>query len=248
MSGRTPVAALSQKQWLDITASSNMPLYAVLSKVSDANPLREYYIHDGNDTPVGLYRATPYADWTETMPVIVRLDEHSPFLKWVEETEHKDWGWLARSPYNFEKIVDHLRGLVKVIVPGGQEVFFRYWDGKWFAEHLRYMGDDWREVMPPFAFYWVNSESFIVHIHAQSEVKKSPWWHVPQALIDTMLEKDQQPIVHNILQFLKDEYPEIYFRFDQEMIAAKVHRIVKNNNSRKEDIIEEVLIALKQAQ
>ncbi|WP_071825916.1 DUF4123 domain-containing protein [Phytobacter massiliensis] len=59
------------------------------------------------------------------MPVIVSLDEHSPFLNWIEKTEYKDWGWLARSPYDLERILTYLRGLVKVILPDGREVFFR---------------------------------------------------------------------------------------------------------------------------
>ncbi|BEA62396.1 DUF4123 domain-containing protein [Escherichia coli] len=118
--------SLPLRQWLDITATSNMPLYAILSNVSEAKPVREYYQHDGSQTPTGLYSATPYADWTEAMPMIVRLDENSPFLKWVETTEHKNWGWLARSPMPFERILQHLRGLIKVILPDGKEVFFRY--------------------------------------------------------------------------------------------------------------------------
>ncbi|CAD5737779.1 DUF4123 domain-containing protein [Escherichia coli] len=216
---------LSLHQWRDITATTGMPLYAILSGVSDACPIREYYRHDGSHTPVGLYSATPYANWTEIMPVIVPLDEHSPFLKWVESTECKDWGWLARSPYIFERILAYLRGLVKVILPEGKEVFFRYWDGVWFAEHLRYMGDDWRDVMPPFAFYLVNGEDFTVRIHTKGEVKTSPWWRVPQGLIDAMMQKDCTPRVNNALKTLQELKPDIFTLCDETLLAARLRRI-----------------------
>ncbi|EAM7548822.1 DUF4123 domain-containing protein [Salmonella enterica] len=220
--------SLPLRQWLDITATSNMPLYAILSNVSEAKPVREYYQHDGSQTPTGLYSATPYANWTEAMPMIVPLDERSPFLKWVETTEHKDWGWLARSPMPFERILQHMRGLIKVILPDGKEVFFRYWDGKWFAEQLRFMGDDWREVMPPFAFYLVNGEDFTVHITGQGEPKTSPWWRVPQALIDAMMQKDNTPLVEGVMKTLRELRPDIFHACDNAVLASRIRRILGN--------------------
>lgn len=220
--------SLPLRQWLDITATSDMPLYAILSNVSEAKPVREYYLHDGGQTPIGLYSATPYANWTEAMPMIVPLDERSPFLKWVETTEHKNWGWLARSPMPFERILQHLRGLIKVILPDGKEVFFRYWDGKWFAEQLRFMGDDWREVMPPFAFYFVNGEDFTVHITGQGEPKASPWWHIPQALIDAMMQKDNTPLVEGVMKTLRELRPDIFHACDNAVLASRIRRTLGN--------------------
>ncbi|ELJ8249291.1 DUF4123 domain-containing protein [Salmonella enterica] len=220
---------LPLRQWLDITATSTMPLYAILSNVSEAKPVREYYLHDGSQTPTGLYSATPYADWTEAMPVIVRLDENSPFLKWVETTEHKNWGWLARSPMPLERILQHMRGLVKVFLPDGNDVFFRYWDGKWLAEQLRFMGDDWREVMPPFAFYLVNGEDFTVHITGQGEPKASPWWRVPQALIDAMMQKDNTPLVEGVMKTLRELRPDIFHTCDNAVLASRIRRRLGNS-------------------
>ncbi|MWP62887.1 hypothetical protein GQ593_11110, partial [Gilliamella sp. Pas-s25] len=40
--------------WRAITATSSMPLYAVLSNVSDAQAVKNYYITDGSQTPYGL--------------------------------------------------------------------------------------------------------------------------------------------------------------------------------------------------
>lgn len=238
--------SLPLRQWLDITATSNMPLYAILSNVSEAKPVREYYLHDGGQTPTGLYSATPYANWTEAMPMIVPLDERSPFLKWVETTEHKNWGWLARSPMPFERILQHMRGLIKVILPDGKEVFFRYWDGKWFAEQLRFMGDDWREVMPPFAFYFVNGEDFTVHITGQGEPKTSPWWRIPQALIDAMMQKDNTPLVDSILRKLNDNHAELCEQFPERVLRQKITTRLRSTPQNIPVLMAELVASLQQ--
>ena len=54
---------LSLHDWVTITATSGMPLYAVLSNVSDAQAVKNYYITDGSQTPYGLYSQTPYSNW-----------------------------------------------------------------------------------------------------------------------------------------------------------------------------------------
>ncbi len=215
---------LPLSQWIEITATSRMPLYAILSNVGSSQAVKEYYLHDGRNTPVGLYSNTPYDAWVSVAPMIVPLEENSPFLNWVENTEHHDWGWLARSPYPFERIIAHFRGLVQVILPDETVVFFRYWDGCWLSEHLRYMGDGWRDVMPPFAFYRVNGESFCVHISADAEPKISPWWNVPQGVIDFMMQKDSAPLVTSAMKYLKEQRPDIFNIHDETVLKARLHR------------------------
>lgn len=217
---------ITLEQWVEITRESGMPLYAVLTKTGASQAVAEYYRHDGSHTPYGLYARTPYADWFSVMPMIVSLSENSPFLSWVSETEHKDWGWLARSPFTMDLITEHLRGLTQVIMPDGEEVFFRYWDGEYMAEHLRYFGDDWRQILPAFPFYWMNGEYFTVHISAHNEAKAFPWWQVPQALINTILTQKTQPILLNIMQILKDDHPELYGSYSTRVIKTKVAHLL----------------------
>ncbi len=221
---------LPLSQWVEITATSKMPLYAVLANTGESQAVKEYYIHDGTQTPYGLYSGTPYADWFSVMPMIVPLSDGSPFLDWVQQTEHKDWGWLARSPFSLKTIAEHLRGLTQVYLPTGEQAFFRYWDGEYMAEHLRYFGDDWRQVLPAFPFYWVNGEHFTVHISAHSEAKAFPWWEVPQALIDNMLNKSTKPILNNALHILKEKYPQHYWLFQNTILKNKMSRIIEQEN------------------
>lgn len=217
---------LPLSQWVEITATSNMPLYAVLANTAESQAVKQYYIHDGTQTPYGLYSGTPYADWFSVMPMIVPLSDGSPFLDWVQQTEHKDWGWLARSPFKLEVVAEHLRGLTQVFLPTGEQAFFRYWDGEYMAEHLRYFGDDWRQVLPAFPFYWVNGEHFTVHISAHSEAKAFPWWHVPQVLINTILAQKTQPVLLNIIQILKDDHPELYASYSERVIKNKIEHLL----------------------
>ncbi|WP_447870499.1 DUF4123 domain-containing protein, partial [Serratia fonticola] len=84
------------QDWVRNTAGT--PLYAILANTHGAQGIKAYYREDGSRTPHGLYANTPYANWFEVMPVLVQLNEGSPFLRWVAETPLRNWGWLARSP------------------------------------------------------------------------------------------------------------------------------------------------------
>lgn len=222
---------LPLSQWVEITGTSNMQLYAVLANTGNSQAMKEYYLHDGTQTPYGLYSGTPYADWFSVMPMIVPISNGSPFLDWVANTQHKDWGWLARSPFSLETIAEHIRGLTQVIIPTGEQVFFRYWDGEYMAEHLRYFGDRWSEVLPAFPFYWVNGEFFTVHIPATAEAKAFPWWEVPQGLIDSMLQSSTKPLLESALEVLAEEYPDEFLLFNQPTLKRKIERIFGQEDS-----------------
>ena len=240
-----PMNHLPLNQWVEITGTSNMPLYAVLSNTGESQAVKEYYLHDGTQTPYGLYSGTPYADWFSVMPMIVPISNSSPFLDWVATTEHKDWGWLARSPFSLETITEHIRGLTQVIMPTDEQVFFRYWDGEYMAEHLRYFGDRWSEMLPAFPFYWVNGEFFTVHIPATAEAKSFPWWNVPQGLIDRLLQENTKPILGNVLQVLREEHPELYWQFDEAILRMKIERVISVSKLDLNDVIEIVVAKLK---
>ncbi|MCO6540647.1 MAG: DUF4123 domain-containing protein, partial [Gilliamella sp.] len=217
--------------WRTITATSSMPLYAVLSNVSDAQAVKNYYITDSSQTPYGLYTGTPYEHWFSVMPMLVRLDEHSPFLDWVNNTEYKDWGWLARSHLPFEDICAHLRSLTQAIMPDGETVFFRYWDGEYLSIMLDHFADSWQDVLPAFAFYWINHQSHVVHVPFEQAVQTSPWWQVPKGLIDSISKKNQTPLINNIIQLLQHDYPEIYFRFDEDILYKKLTYLISKFSS-----------------
>ena len=137
------------QNWLKNTAGT--PLYAVLANTNGAEGIKAYYREDGSRTPFGLYANTQYANWFEVMPVLVQINDGSPFLRWVAETPLRNWGWLARSPLPQATITEHLVGLTQVIMPSGKAVFFRYWDGQYLPGHIDYYGNQWRDILPVFS-------------------------------------------------------------------------------------------------
>ncbi|OCG60403.1 DUF4123 domain-containing protein [Gilliamella sp. Fer4-1] len=224
--------AIPLSQWRTITATSAMPLYAVLSNVSDAQAVKNYYITDGSQTPYGLYSGTPYEHWFSVMPMLVRLDEHSPFLDWINNTEHKDWGWLARSHLPFADICAHLRSLTQAIMPDGETVFFRYWDGEYLSIMLDYFTDSWQDVLPAFAFYWINHQSHVVHVPVEQAVQTSPWWQVPESLIKKLVTDKEDLLLENILQTLQESYPKIYWAYRHDILERKVKRLLQRNQGK----------------
>ncbi|NUF50398.1 DUF4123 domain-containing protein [Gilliamella sp. ESL0250] len=208
-----------------------MPLYAVLSNVSDAQAVKNYYIADGSQTPYGLYTGTPYEHWFSVMPMLVRLDEHSPFLDWVNNTEYKDWGWLARSHLPFEAICAHLRSLTQAIMPDGEAVFFRYWYGEYLSIMLDYFADSWQDVLPAFAFYWINHQSHVVQ--------------VPQKLLEQLSATKPELLVNHILQLLQENYLDIYTAFPRQVLETKIIHLL-SLPSKKQNVFDFILQQLVQ--
>jgi hypothetical protein len=231
--------------WRTITATSSMPLYAVLSNVSDAQAVKNYYITDGSQTPYGLYTGTPYEHWFSVMPMLVRLDEHSPFLDWVNNTEYKDWGWLARSHLPFEDICAHLRSLTQAIMPDGETVFFRYWDGEYLSIMLDYFTDSWQDVLPAFAFYWINHQSHVVHVPLEQAVQTSPWWQVPQKLLEQLSTAKPKLLVDHILQLLQENYLDIYTAFPHQVLETKIIHLL-SLSTKKQNVFDFILQQLNQ--
>jgi hypothetical protein len=238
--------AMPLSQWRTITATSAMPLYAVLSNVSDAQAVKNYYITDGSQTPYGLYSGTPYEHWFSVMPMLVRLDEHSPFLDWINNTEHKDWGWLARSHLPFANICAHLRSLTQAIMPDGETVFFRYWDGEYLSIMLDYFTDSWQDVLPAFAFYWINHQSHVVHVPVEQAVQTSPWWQVPKGLLEAIAAINKNVYLTNILQYLQQTHPDIYFAFELDLLELKIKKWLNSKESTQENSLEKLILKLKQ--
>lgn len=226
---------LSLHEWVTITATSGMPLYAVLSNVSDAQAVKNYYITDGSQTPYGLYSQTPYSNWFSLMPMLVRLEENSPFIQWAAQTPAKDWGWLARSHLPFDTICQHLSSLTQVIMPTQDTAFFRYWDGEYLSIMLNFLGDTWQDVLPAFAFYWLNGQSYVVHVPIERPVKSFPWWQVPQALVDELTQTNIKPMTSNLLLWLKENNRPLYDAFPQSVISQKIAQLAQQFNQHPAD-------------
>ncbi|WP_025122865.1 MULTISPECIES: DUF4123 domain-containing protein [unclassified Serratia (in: enterobacteria)] len=230
------------QDWVRNTAGTQ--LYAVLANTNGAEGIKAYYREDGNRTPFGLYANTQYANWSEVMPVLVALDDGSPFLRWVAETPLRNWGWLARSPLPQTTIADHLHGLTKVILPDGKEVFFRYWDGQYLPCYLKYYGDHWSNILPVFSDYWINGRALTCPVKPDAVLQVFPWWPVPQGLLDALLDENVLPLVLNIRQTLRQSYPDVIARWPDAILDKKIRRLLTPQRRNDPQILAEILRTL----
>lgn len=221
--------------WLEKTA--HLPHYVVLSNASEAKPLEHYYRLDGRFTAIGLYQGTPFEGWYEVMPYLVELSPDSAFIPWIMETQSRDWGWVAASPIAPSLIREHLTGLTKVFLPEGNEVFFRYWDGHYFAMHLALLETTWNQVLPVFSDYWVNGNTWHFSVKPEISAQAFPWWKVPQSVTDGILEQDITPVLKNILLGLKEGDAMTYYGLQKEILEHKVTYWIKRIGPKHPDLL-----------
>lgn len=230
--------------WIKNTNAHGSRLYAILASTNDAAGLKAYYALDGKNTPQGLYAGTPYARWYPVMPMLVELSPYSPFLTWVNDNATPAWGWLARSPLPKSVIAKHLAGLTQVLMPSGQTVFFRYWDGRFFGLHIKYLGDKWRTVLPAFSDYWVDGQVFTCSTEYDTEIPTSPWWHVPQALLDKMASNNPTPQINNLMQKLRENYPLIYSQWAEPVLRQRLRTLLTPERRLKPNLLQRIITEL----
>ena len=220
------------QQWLNSSLSSEDTLWAILASTNGAPGLKSWYELDGTATPVGLYRGTPYEQWHAVQPLLIKVGRYSNFLQWVDKTDSLSWGWLAISPLNEKVITDHLRTLTQIILPDGNTAFFRYWDGRFLLTHITWSLQEWQKVLPVFNSYWINGVTVDTEINTDIPVRHSPWWKVPEELVDFLSNQHSPAAVANVVQWLKETYPAVYDRYSPEQISQKAALLYGHVRSR----------------
>lgn len=193
------------QQWL-ANCASGQGLYAVLSSVSDAQPLKHYYQLDGSNVAEGIYHFTAYQDWHEVMPYLVELSVNSPFLAWVSEASSTDWGWLAVSEQPRQRILDHLRGLTQISLPDGKTVFFRYWDTQFLPLILAASTEfQQNQLMGVFSSLWVRQQ--MIELPAQAAPILTGVVTLEEAQLAKLKQQNQDEQVSQLLSHFTDKYP-----------------------------------------
>nr|WP_306660663.1 DUF4123 domain-containing protein [Pseudomonas nunensis] len=235
---------LTPQAWLaERPLQANERLYLIISAASDAEPLKAFYQQDMAPELTPIWSGTPYADWQPVMPYLAELKANAGFLQWIAETDAQDWGWLAVSSSSPEVVFEHLRSLTQVFMPDGTEVFFRFWDGRHIFPILEGLGTGAGEVLPVFDRYLINGQALDVGPRSVPPAKAWPWWEVPKALVDTLAEKDHTTVVDNLMQWLEEDCPELYFAFPERNLRHKVERFVRQQ-SNTEDMAERLAAEL----
>ena len=218
-------------------------LYLIVSAASNAEALKTLYQNEPTTQAIPIWGGTPYAAWQPVMPYLTELKPNSSFLPWIAETDALDWGWLAVSRSEPNVVFEHLRSLTQVRMPDGTEVFFRFWDGRHIYPILAGLGDAAGEVLPVFDRYLINGKSLEVGLRVVPPAKDWPWWEVPQKLLDALAEKDHSTVVDNLMQWLGEDCPELFFAFPESNLRHKVERFVRQQPNT-EDLAERLAAQL----
>lgn len=235
----TPQAWLRQQPLAD-----GEYLYAVMANASDAEPMANYYRNATPEAPIPLWGGTPYAGWRELMPYLERLPASSPMLDWVAATSARDWGWLAVSRAQPDEVAEHLRGLTQVLMPDGTGVFFRFWDGQHLLPILDWLGERSGELLPVFERYWVNGQARDGHPLPHQGPQPYPWWQVPQALLDRLVEQDPSTLIDNLLQTLREAHADLYFAQPEANLRLKLAQFIRYHAEPTEGLGERVIAQL----
>lgn len=234
----TPQAWLAEKP-----LQADERLYLIVSAASDAEALKAFYQQEMAPELIPIWGGTPYADWQPVMPYLAELKPNAGFMQWITETDAEDWGWLAVSTSTSYVVFEHLRSLTQVRTPDGTEVFFRFWDGRHIYPILEGLGAGAGEVLPVFDRYLINGQSLEVGPRSVPPAKEWPWWEVPQKLLDSLAEKDHTTVVDNLMQWLGEDCPELFFAFPESNLRHKVERFVRQQPNT-EDMAERLAAQL----
>lgn len=107
----------------------NAPAYLLLDGISvESLAQRLYQWSESPDFDV-LYLDTPWAELSDVSPCLVRLSgQQDPALGEFVEHSHDEWGYLLFSHASRDELLSHLRWLVSVRHPLGEDMLLRLAD------------------------------------------------------------------------------------------------------------------------
>ena len=109
-------------------STPGVKLYAVLDGASIPNLLSRLYSKPSPEF-VSLYRGELEREIAEVSPYLVSLEPRSPFTDWIlAEGWGSHWGIFAASRASFKDMRKHFRTFLRVQLPAGKPVYFRYYD------------------------------------------------------------------------------------------------------------------------
>lgn len=214
---------LSPQAWLErqpLQASEQ--LFAIFSNASAAEPFKAWQRSNTARLPRPIWADTVYAEWEAVMPYVGIVAEGSEFLEWVATTESRDWGWLTVSSVTQEALVEHLRSLTQVLLPNGNAVFFRFWDGRYLLPILQSAEVNAAHLMPVIDRCLINGQARDIAGSALKTSKVFPWWEVSESLLKHLAAESTTTRINNLLQWLSEDRPDLFEAFSESVLRRKV--------------------------
>jgi hypothetical protein len=211
------------RNWLQTHPLNNTEqLFAIFSNASAAEPFKAWQASANAQAPSPIWAKTIYAEWDAVMPYVGIVAVDSGFLDWIATTESRDWGWLAVSSASLEAVVEHLRSLTQVILPNGDAVFFRFWDGRYLLPILQSAEVKPAELLPVISRCLINRQSVEIGGSALKASRVFPWWEVSDSLLQHLGAEDTSTQINNLMQWLSEEHPSLLEAFSESVLRRKV--------------------------
>jgi len=215
--------ALSPHAWLDHQPlKPSEQLFAVFSNTSDAEPFKAWQRSITAQAPSPIWADTAYAEWEPVMPYVGTVAGGSEFLEWAATTESRDWGWLAVASISQDVLVKHLRSLTQVLLPNGNAVFFRFWDGRYLLPILQSTDVNATQLMPVIDRVLINGQSLDIGGSALKTSRVFPWWEVSESLLKHLANESATTRINNLLMWLSEDRPDLYEAFSASVLRHKV--------------------------
>lgn len=214
---------LSPHEWLERQPlSPSEQLFAIFSNASSAAPFKAWQSSKPLHPPRPIWADTAYAEWEAVMPYVAIVAADSEFLDWVATTASRDWGWLAVSSSTQEVLIEHLRSLTQVLLPNGDGVFFRFWDGRHLLPILQSAEVTVAQLLPVVGRCLINGQPLTIGGTALKTSRVFPWWEVSATLLAYLAEQSNTTRVNNLLKWLSEDRPDLFEAFSENVLRHKV--------------------------
>ncbi|MFY0731774.1 DUF4123 domain-containing protein [Pseudomonas sp. NFX15] len=226
-----PPDFLSPREWLaHQPLQPGEQLFAVFGNASAAEPFKAWQGSSPALAPRPIWANTVYAEWAPVMPFVAVVEPGSEFLDWVVDSESGDWGWLAVSGASQDVLAEHLCSLTQALMPNGNAVFFRFWDGRFLLPILRSAEVDAAQLMPVIRRCLINGQALDIGGTAFKNTKAFPWWEVPETLLKTLGVESAEARLDNLLQWLSEDRPDLFEAFSESVLRTKVSTFLQTSD------------------
>jgi hypothetical protein len=214
---------VTPSHWLQLRPLENdEKLFAIFSNASAAEPFKAWRHSITAQSPSPIWADTVYAEWESVMPFVGIVAADCEFLEWIANTESCDWGWLAVSSASQEALVEHFRSLTQALLPNGNAVFFRFWDGRYLLPILQSTEVDAAQLLPVIGRCLINGQALDIGGRALKSTQVFPWWQVPATLLNQLAAQSAVTRINNLLKWLSEDRPDLFEAFSEGVLRRKV--------------------------